>query len=64
MELSFVSIEDTDSLYVPIPQSILAKNIKPVTVPQKHFVGSLPEHDEFAQMINNVYNCVTPCCKV
>ena len=63
MESSFVSLEDTDSLYVPTPQRILAKNIKPITVPEKNFVGSLPELDKFVQMINNVRNCVTPCCK-
>ena len=63
MESSFVSIEDTDSLYVPTPQRILAKNIKPITVPKKNFVGSLPELDKFVQMINNFRNCVTPCCK-
>ena len=50
-------------MYVPTPQRILAKNIKPITVPQKTFVGSLPELDTFAQMINSIRICVTPCCK-
>ena len=30
----FISIEDADSLYVPTPQRILAKHIKPITVPK------------------------------
>ena len=63
MESSFVSLEDTDSLYIPTPQRLLAQSIKLITVPRKLFVGSLPELDRFVRMINNTRNCATPGCK-
>ena len=58
----FVS-ENTDSLYLPTPQRNWVKNIKPITLAKKLFVGSLTEVDTFIKMTNEIRHCVTPGCK-
>ena len=61
-DTSFVS-ENTDSLYLPTPQRNWVKNIEPITLPKKLFVGSLTEVDTFIKMTNEIRRCVTPGCK-
>ena len=52
-DTSFVS-ENTNSLYLPTPQRNWVKNIKPITLLKKLFVGSLTEVDTFIKMMNEI----------
>ena len=58
MDTSLVSVEDTDSLYLPTPQRSLDKHTKPITMPERLFIGSLTQLDKFVQAMNNSCRCV------